>query len=980
MKKNSVFVSVFVFVFVFANGVFAQKTASKGASMAITATTKYQHIDGFGGTGMNGQWSDKYTQEKVNKLWGTGKDQMGLNIMRIRINPNEGNWGEYGNPIKWARKINPDVQVFATPWTPPKKWKTSKTEKYQNEFGTWVWPLVEHSWGGQGSNGGTFNDEYTEDYADFFERYRQTMEQKGCPIDIISIQNESDYTPTATDDGVEHASYESCIFSPKQMAAILKATREKVDKKCKVMGPECFGWGQHNYNNTLVNLPDATNSIDIWGNHIYGTNSWDYINSVTKKTGKPMWMTEFLITNETGNWSEEYGMIESIEKALSSGFSAYVYYNMLADFFGDGKSDNGETSSTLGKRAYVFGHYAKYATGKYRVKTNLNDANGGLVASAYATENNDTVTVFVLNKSENDYSFLITLPDTMQQVNMAVTNEAVNRYIADVSDKYAGKRRPTLKLQPESFYTFEFIKTAKGDDPSDPVVATSLKNATNNNPISVAQFCADPTSIEYNGRVYVYATNDQQQFDYTEGLSTNNYSKITSLVMMSSADMVNWTHHGTIDVKSIAPWINTSWAPSIVSREEADGKTHFYMYFTNTAAGIGVLTATSPTGPWTDPLGKALIDSKTAGLGTISNIIDPGAVIDSDGNGWLSFGGGSVNSEGTAADPGNARIVKLGSDMISLASDIVKIPAPYHFEANELNFIGGKWVFSYCTTWSAPNAAAIQYMISTDPLSGKWTTKTSPLIMKNPGSAGYPYGNNHTHLQKVGNNWYIFYHNQWMENQKGLSGGYRNLALNRATLVERSQTFGEVTMTDAGVAAITANRPNAFERQSAAMVNNCAGVAFSVSNTENSGECVTVPKAMGWTMVKNATFDGDKAKTLTVNIQGKGTLEMYFDAIGETPVAKIDFNNEEMAESTVNLNAADINGTHNVYFLFKGAQDVKWQDWQVVGATSGISGTSGKSGISGNSGTSGISGISGLSGLSGTAGIYIENGKKYINK
>ena len=151
------------------------KTASKTGYINVVARTKYQHIDGFGGTGMNGQWADKYTQVKVNKLWGTGEGQMGLNIMRIRINPNEGNWGEYGNAVKWARQINPAVQVFATPWTPPKKWKTSKEEKYQNEFGTWVWPLVEHSWGGQGSNGGTFNDEYTEDYADFFERYRQTM-------------------------------------------------------------------------------------------------------------------------------------------------------------------------------------------------------------------------------------------------------------------------------------------------------------------------------------------------------------------------------------------------------------------------------------------------------------------------------------------------------------------------------------------------------------------------------------------------------------------------------------------------------------------------------------------------------------------------------------------------------------------------------------------------------------------------------------
>lgn len=37
--------------------------------------------------------------------------------------------------------------------------------------------------------------------------------------------------------------------------------------------------------------------------------------------------------------------------------------------------------------------------------------------------------------------------------------------------------------------------------------------------------------------------------------------------------------------------------------------------------------------------------------------------------------------------------------MISLDSDIMPIPAPYHFEANELNVMGGKLVYSYCTSW-----------------------------------------------------------------------------------------------------------------------------------------------------------------------------------------------------------------------------------------------------------------------------------------
>ena len=71
------------------------------------------------------------------------------------------------------------------------------------------------------------------------------------------------------------------------------------------------------------------------------------------------------------------------------------------------------------------------------------------------------------------------------------------------------------------------------------------------------------------------------------------------------------------------------------------------MYFTNGASGIGVMTATSPLGPWTDPIKKALIDGNTQGRGKQSNIIDPGVAVDENGTGWLTFGGGDPNSSGS---------------------------------------------------------------------------------------------------------------------------------------------------------------------------------------------------------------------------------------------------------------------------------------------------------------------------------------------
>lgn len=103
--------------------------------------------------------------------------------------------------------------------------------------------------------------------------------------------------------------------------------------------------------------------------------------------------------------------------------------------------------------------------------------------------------------------------------------------------------------------------------------------------------------------------------------------------------MVNWTYHGEINVGEIAPWITASWAPSIVSRVESDGKTHFYLYFSNSGIGTGVITSTDPVTGWTDPLGHCFVTSQSPGIDGSDTPFDPGVVIDDNGVGWLAVGG-----------------------------------------------------------------------------------------------------------------------------------------------------------------------------------------------------------------------------------------------------------------------------------------------------------------------------------------------------
>lgn len=449
------------------------------------------------------------------------------------------------------------------------------------------------------------------------------------------------------------------------------------------------------------------------------------------------------------------------------------------------------------------------------------------------------------------------------------------------------------------------------------------------NPILPYNLCADPTSVVYDGRLYVYGTNDQQELNTTKNTTKNTYGKITQLVCMSTADMVNWTFHGTIDVKAAAPWIATSWAPSIVSREEKDGKTHFYLYFTNTASGIGVLTATSPTGPWKDPIGRALIDWSTPGRGNQSNIIDPGVCIDDEGNGWLSFGGGDPNSSGSKLMPGNARIVKLGSNMTSLSGTIKEIPAPFHFEANELNYINGKFLFSYSGGWSCnsgdwskytgrgsypcPGNCSILSMTTDDPINGTW--KYNGEVLKNPGNYGYPWGNNHSHMEKFGSNWYTIYHTQYLESKYGISGGYRGIAINKVSVNEKTLAVTPPSMTNEGATFLSANRINTAERIEAETMANCAGIKVT---KPSSGSAVYVNEIESgdWTCVRNMLFK-EATKSITVRLKGKGKLHLRASLKG-TDLATIEFSASLFKEYTVDLNSIiPANKNYNyLYFVF----------------------------------------------------------------
>jgi arabinoxylan arabinofuranohydrolase len=499
-------------------------------------------------------------------------------------------------------------------------------------------------------------------------------------------------------------------------------------------------------------------------------------------------------------------------------------------------------------------------------------------------------------------------------------------------------------------------------------MATEYKGTSNGNPISGSVYCADPTALEYNGRLYVYGSNDHQQFIANGKKGENTYGDIKSIVIFSTDDMVNWTFHGTIDTKKLCagwvtnPWwhgFGVSWAPSVTWRTNAEtGEDEFFLYFCNSSHGVGVLRATSPTGPWKSPNKELMVTYDTPGAnaqGTNANF-DPGVTIDENGVGWLSFGGLGPST----IMPNAARIVKLKPSMTEVDSTAVIIPAPYHFEANELNVIGGKYVYTYCSNWagrtdadwnaykaehgitiSAPNTCTMCYMVSdnpTDPSSWVYKGVYGP-------HPGYGTNNNHSHLQKFQGNYYHLYHNAYLMEQMRAAGVidnncgiFRSLCINKATVNESTATISTVTTDLTGPEAIKFLNP--YELQQAETMATCGGIEYEdftnvkkngrVSNLGNdASENMQVKMNAGsWIMLKKVDFGSNGAAKLLLRAKGEGTIEFRLGRKAAKASATIDISSTDMTDYVIDVEATKFTGQKSVYIVATAATNLYLDAWQ----------------------------------------------------
>ena len=303
------------------------------------------------------------------------------------------------------------------------------------------------------------------------------------------------------------------------------------------------------------------------------------------------------------------------------------------------------------------------------------------------------------------------------------------------------------------------------------VLLTSVSVIWGANPVITNLFTADPAALVYNGRVYLYTGHDEAPVGGASYVMNN-------WCCFSSSDMMNWTYHGAPLAVSNFSWAKAdAWASQCVYK---GGKFYWYIcaeHRTIPGKAIGVAVSTSPTGPFTDARGSALITNDMTKQTSISwDDIDPTVFIDDDGQAYM-YWGNTV-----------CKWVKLNSDMISFSGSINTVSLPSFTEAPWLHKRNGIYYLSYAYGWPEK----IAYATSSSP-TGPWTYRgiVNDYVLN--------CGTNHQAIIDFNGYSYFIYHNGALPT----GGDYRRSVCIDYLYYNADGTMKQVVQTTQGVGSAT---------------------------------------------------------------------------------------------------------------------------------------------------------------------------------
>jgi beta-xylosidase len=326
----------------------------------------------------------------------------------------------------------------------------------------------------------------------------------------------------------------------------------------------------------------------------------------------------------------------------------------------------------------------------------------------------------------------------------------------------------------KNMYATIIFKTILIILPAVPASTLSAQKKKSGNPILTGWY-ADPEAAIFGKKYWIYPTysaryNDQVYMD-----------------AFSSPDLVHWTRHSRIIDSSAVTWVKRAlWAPAITQK---DGR--YFLFFgandiqnNNEKGGIGIAVANKPQGPFTDYLGKPLIDKIINGAQPIDQFVFK----DSNGQYYIIYGGWK-----------HCNIAKLKNDFTGLIpfedGSIFKSITPEGYVEGPVMFKRkGKYYFMWSEGgWTGPDYR-VAYAIGDSPLG---PFKRIATILKQDPTVATGAGH-HSVINIPGTDeWYIIYHRRPLTET---DGNHRVVCIDKMHFNTKGE-IKEVIITNEGVQA-----------------------------------------------------------------------------------------------------------------------------------------------------------------------------------
>jgi glucuronoarabinoxylan endo-1,4-beta-xylanase len=448
-------------------------TSAVGASsvtVTVDGAQRYQIIEGFGTCLV--AWSEPfrrlYRTEEFQRIYIEG---VGCNMLRVNMwgptfeKPTE-DWRQIryedfdmgangGRPqifVDFGRgilKLNPNVKIIGTVWSPPAWMKMNKsiTDKRSGAIRA----------GGYGKITNRVDPKYFRHFCKWMAEYVKLHDRLGVPFYAVSPGNEVQFTQ----------SFESCVWDAKDYVTILGMLREMLDAEgyghMKIFGPETmtshmYEGGTGSYVEAIKNDPKALAALDVFATHGYedgvkgemsATSSGRFWNLI-KDTGKPFWITEGGTGDHDWPAPIHKGIGNALHNALVAGnCSAFVPWQITERR----KSVHAlMTMSTFTPKTYTAMHYTKFIRPGAR-RIDARPGFGEIQVGAFLHEPSGGLTVVAINPRDQGEALHLAFRNLEGLALLKAYRTSVSENLQEVGEVGVSDDKAVFGMTPQSIVT-----------------------------------------------------------------------------------------------------------------------------------------------------------------------------------------------------------------------------------------------------------------------------------------------------------------------------------------------------------------------------------------------------------------------------------------------------------------------------------------------------------------------------------------------